>query len=119
MARVKITISAIIMLGLSACSIFEPYVDRRRNAGAPPQYLYVGRSSPTNPSICYNGLITDEQTVQQMADDECKKYKTGDHAEFLSEDIVSCKLLLPNRKTFTCVTTTENKDDSNIGTENK
>ena len=118
MARAKITLSAIIMLGLCACSLWEPYVDRRRNAGAAPERLYVGRSSPTNPSICYNGLITDEQTIQKMADEECQKHKTGDHAEFISEDITTCKLFQPIRKNFKCVTT-ESKDDTNTGTENK
>ena len=102
MARVKITLSAIIMLGLCACSLWEPYVDRRRNAGAAPERLYVGRSSPTNPSICYNGLITDEQTIQKMADEECQKHKTGDYAVPVNQEAFSCRVLIPARINFKC-----------------
>ena len=67
--------ASLILLCLCGCSLFEPFVDRRRNAGARDiNRLYVGKSKPEAPAICYNGLWTDEKTLQQMADAECQKH---------------------------------------------
>lgn len=104
MARANLCVLGGMLLLLGACSAFSPYVDRRRNAGAPPEQLYVGRSTKTNPSICYNILTTDYPAVKKLADDECIKHKTGNYAEPVSQEAFSCKLLLPARINFKCIT---------------
>lgn len=92
-----------LSLFLSSCSALEPFVDRKRNAGAPAPQLYVGRSKPDKPSICYNILTTDYKTVKKMADEECQKHKTGDYALPVNQEAFSCKVLLPARINFKCV----------------
>lgn len=103
LARVKLIYLAVLAASLSGCTILDPYVDRRRNAGAPIPQLYVGRSTKEKPSICYNILTTNYETVKKMADEECLKFKTGTHAEPVDENLFTCKLLLPARINFKCV----------------
>ena len=86
----------------TACSVLDPYFDRKRDAGAPEDKLYVGRSKKDAPSICYNLLTTDYETVKKLADDECLKYKTGTHAVPVNQEAFSCRLLLPARINFKC-----------------
>ena len=103
-ANFKLIISSAFILTLSACSFWQPYVDRRRNAGNPPDRLYVGRSTPYNPSICYNGWVSDVNEVQKLADEECLKYKTGDKAVLLQTSSFDCKIFVPSRANFKCET---------------
>lgn len=103
-ANFKLIISSALILTLSACSFWQPYVDRRRNAGNPPDRLYVGRSTPYNPSICYNGWVSDVNEVQKLADEECLKYKTGDKAVLLQTKSFDCKIFVPSRANFKCET---------------
>ena len=103
-ANFKLIISSALILTLSACSFWQPYVDRRRNAGNPPDRLYVGRSTPYNPSICYNGWVSDVNEVQKLADEECLKYKTGDRAVLLQTSSFDCKIFVPSRANFKCET---------------
>lgn len=104
LSSLKITLAVLILCGLSACSLFEPFVDRRRNAGAQDiSRLYVGKSKPAAPAVCYNGLWTDKQTLQNLADAECKKHKTGTHAEWVKKTSFSCKLFLPSHAYYKCV----------------
>ena len=103
LARNNLLILILLALGINACSILPPFVDRRRNAGAPKNELYVGESTPEKPSICYNILTTDYKTVKTMADEECKKYKPGDYAVPVSQEAFSCRVLIPARINFKCV----------------
>ncbi len=104
MSRLKMTILPILMLALGACSLLNPFVDRRREAGAPSaDKLYVGRSKPEAPAICYNGLWTSFDEVKKMADEECVKQKKGSHAEEVSKSTFTCRVLLPNHYYFKCV----------------
>ena len=96
-----IAVGALVLL--NACSIWQPYVDRRRNAGNPPENLYVGRSTINAPSICYNGLTADFDEIQKMADEVCVDNKTGDFAEVVSKEAFSCKIFIPSRINFKCV----------------
>lgn len=102
LARANFTYLAVMAFLLSACSVLEPFVDRKRNAGAPPTQLYVGQSRKDTPSICYNILTTDYKTVKKMADEECIKYNTGTHAVPVSQEAFSCRVLLPARINFKC-----------------
>ena len=53
-------ITIFILILTTSCSLLEPFVDRRRNAGVENiENLYVGRSTPSEPAICYNGLLSD------------------------------------------------------------
>lgn len=89
---------------LSGCaSQFGPFVDRRREAGGREDgALYVGRSTPDEPAICYNKLYTSWEEVQKLADAECLKNKTGNHATPVKETVFSCRLLVPNHYYFKC-----------------
>ena len=96
-----------ILLFLSficSCSILDPYVDRRREPGTSDiNRLYIGKSKPEAPAICYNSLLTEESELQAMADAECIKNNTGTHAEFIKKDGFSCKVLLPATAFYKCV----------------
>ena len=103
----KIDLSRIILtlvLFISGCSLVEPFVDRRREAGAENlELLYVGESKPERPVICYNILTTDYPTVKNMADMECKKYGTGTEAKPYKQTAFTCRLLVPSRIYFKCI----------------
>jgi len=103
LSRAKILNLTLLCLLISACSLLDPFVDRRREAGAPTMdKLYVGKSKPEAPAICYNKWTTDFETIQNMADEECRKHKTGNHAIQTKETLFSCRLLLPHHLYFKC-----------------
>lgn len=84
--------------------MFQPFVDRRREAGAPsPDKLYVGLSTPENPAICYNALYTPFKEVQALANKECVRQNTGTRAEPLRQSVFTCRVLIPNHYVFKCV----------------
>lgn len=95
---------------LSACSLFGPFVDRRREAGVSDiSKLYVGESTPVNPAICYNSIVSSYEDVKKMADEECQKHGTGTHAEFVDKSVFTCRVLIPNHLYFKCVNDEEKK----------
>lgn len=104
------------MLFLSGCSLFNPYVDRRRNPGVSDvALLYTGPSRPNQPVICYNPLLTDDEELQKMADDECVKNQTGTRAVFVKKTYFDGKLLLPNHARYVCTDdNSENADEAII-----
>ena len=107
----KITLGCLFLLFLSGCSLFNPYIDRRRNPGvADINKLYTGPSKPDKPVICYNGWFTDDTTLQQMADAECIKHGTGTKAEFIQKTHFDGKLLLPSHAHYQCIKSTPNKE---------
>ncbi len=104
MSSLKIYITSMLMFFLCGCSLFKPYIDRRRNPGVSDvTRLYTGPSKPQMPVICYNPLLTDEAELQKMADEECIKNETGDHAVFSQTTYLTGKLLLPNHAYYFCV----------------
>ena len=97
-------ITIFILTITSACSLLEPFVDRRRNAGVEDiKNLYVGRSTPEMPAICYNSLFTDDLQIQELADAECKKHNTGTHAVKTHTTKFTCKIFLPSHDYFKCI----------------
>ena len=103
MSRVKFCLLSFLLLLTSACSLTNPYVDRRRNAGEPKERLYTGLSTPAAPVICYNKLQTEFAELQKMADAECVKQGTGSRAEFEEKRHFVCRLLTPSYAKFKCV----------------
>ena len=88
---------------LCSCSQFRPFVDRRREAGVKDlTKLYVGKSTPQNPAICYNSLYTPYADVKKLADEVCIKEKTGTHATPVKQTIFTCSILVPNHFYFKC-----------------
>lgn len=118
MSSQKLVMGALFLFFLSGCGLFDAYIDRRRNPGVTDiNQLYSGPSTPNNPVICYNGLITDDEKLQQMADAECVAQETGDHAEFVKKTYFDGKLLLPNHAHYQCVKKEieKEKDESVVG----
>ncbi len=104
LSRVKIANILALVLLINACSLVEPFVDRRRNAGERNmEKLYVGESKVDAPAICYNKLTTSYQNVKKLADEECVKNNTGSHAVPVKQTILSCRLFIPNHLYFKCV----------------
>ena len=104
MSRLKLIKLLVLVSVLSACSQFGPFVDRRREAGGLSEGgLYVGKSTPTEPAICYNRLYTSYDEVKSLADAECIKNKTGSQATPIKETVFSCRLLIPNHYYFKCI----------------
>lgn len=103
MSRVKFMFSAICLFALCSCSLTEPFVDRRREAGThDPQKMFVGKSKPEAPAICYNGFVSQFEDLQKLADAECKKTDPDSKAVFDHEEKFSCRLLLPAHAYFKC-----------------
>ena len=103
MSRLKIINLLVMTALLNACSQFGPFVDRRREAGKVDNGpVYVGKSTPEEPAVCYNKLYTSYEEVKTLADNECKKHRTGTHATPVKETVFSCRLLVPNHYYFKC-----------------
>ena len=103
MASTKIINIAVLVSLLCGCAQFKPFVDRRREAGGfSDGALSVGKSTPENPAICYNVLYTPYSEVQTLADEECKKHKTGNKAVPVKQTVFTCRLLVPNHYYFKC-----------------
>lgn len=108
MARAKLINIILLVAVLSGCaSQFGPFVDRRREAGGFNNgVLYVGKSTDSEPAICYNKLYTSFDEIQKLADEECLNNKTGNHAVPHKETLFTCRFLVPNHYYFKC----ENKE---------
>lgn len=103
MSRLKISSLLFLMYAISACSLFNPYVDRRREAGVrDPAHLYIGASTPEEPAICYNAWATPYSEVKKMAEDECKKHGTGTSVKPIKQTSFTCSVLVPNHIYFKC-----------------
>lgn len=103
MSRLKIVNLLILVLVVNACAWMEPFVDRRREAGAKtPETLYVGASKPDAPAVCYNNMRTPYKDVKKLADEECQKQKTGSFATPVKQTSFTCRLLTPNHYYFKC-----------------
>ncbi|MDD4556875.1 MAG: hypothetical protein PHE89_06090 [Alphaproteobacteria bacterium] len=117
MSSFKVLCLSLTLLGLGACSLLNPFVDRRRNAGEKDMNrLYVGESTPQNPAVCYNYFTASLEDIQKLADEECVKQRTGDKAIMEKQTYFSCRLLLPNHIYFKCVYENE-EDNKNEGNE--
>lgn len=93
-----------VVFFIAGCGIFEPYIDRRRNPGVQDlNRLYSGPSTPDKPVICYNGLLTDDEELQVIANEECVKQETGNYAEFVKKTHLTGKLLLPSHAYYRCM----------------
>jgi hypothetical protein len=104
LSRVKFVILLMTVMLFNACTLVEPFVDRRRNAGAKTEaQLYVGKSKTDEPAICYNMLTTNYQTIKKMADTECQNNKTGKYAEPVKQTVFTCRIFIPNHFYFKCV----------------
>ena len=103
LSSLKIFSAVLLLLLVAACSLSEPFVDRRREAGKKGDELYVGTSKTDAPVICYNGWVTDFSAVQKMADDECVKNNTGTAAVLDNEERFSCRIMTPTYAKFQCV----------------
>lgn len=103
MSSQKLILGGLFVLFLSGCAL-EPFIDRRRNPGVQDvRRLYSGPSKPNAPVVCYNALVTSDETLQQMADEECVKEETGVKAELVEKKHFEGRLLLPSRAYFKCV----------------
>lgn len=103
MASMKLLNIAVFVSLLCGCVQFGPFIDRRREAGGLANgALYVGKSTPSRPAVCYNRLYTSFEEVQALADNECKKNKTGNKAVPVEQTVFTCRLLVPNHYYFKC-----------------
>lgn len=103
MSRGKMAVLTLLLLQTAACSLTEPFVDRRREAGKSGEELYVGSSKTDAPVVCYNGWVTEFEMVQKMADEECVKYGTGTAASLDVEEKFVCRIMTPTKAKFQCV----------------
>ena len=88
---------------ISACSAFKPYIDRRREAGGLTDgTLYVGKSTPEKPAVCYNKFYSSFEEVKAVADAACIENKTGVQAEPISKEVAGCTLVTPSIYYFEC-----------------
>ena len=118
LSRLKMYITSMFVFFLCGCSLFNPYIDRRRNPGVSDvKQLYSGPSKPSAPVVCYNPLLTDDEELQQMADTECIKHNTGIKAEFVKKTHFDGKLLLPSHAYYRCIN--ENAIQSNEEEKNE
>lgn len=99
----KLILAFLFVFFLSGCGMLQPFVDRQRNPGQDSGHLYSGPSKPNAPVICYNAFLTDDDTIQQMADAECQKHQTGNKAELVKKRHFEGRLFLPSHAYYECV----------------
>lgn len=85
-----------------SCAELTPFEDRRREPGT--DYIYVGASKPNAPAICYNPLLHNEENIKAQADEICQKNDSNTKAELVNTDYFTCRLLIPARAYYKCVT---------------
>lgn len=117
MSRGNLGFILVLSFLLNACSITAPFVDRRREAGAAtPETLYIGESKPDKPAICYNALSTPYAEVLKLANEECRRQKTGTYAVPVRQTVFTCRVLIPNHYYFECAGGADKKPQVNIPT---
>lgn len=84
----------LICFGLTGCA---PYVDSRREAGVAHP---IGQSQAPTIAICYNGLMTNDAELQEMANTAC--LATNKPAERTGTRYFNCALFTPNTAIFQC-----------------
>lgn len=103
MSSIKVMFLAMFFSIISACSLLDPFVDRRRNAGETDlSKLYVGRSTKDAPAVCSNSLWTNPETIQALADNECEKFYPGTKAVKTKTSHFTCRLFIPTHTYFKC-----------------
>lgn len=102
MSTLKLSILIFLCAVVSACSQLAPFEDRRREPGT--EYVWVGASKPDRPAICYNPLFYKQEKIKDKADELCKKENASSHAEFVDVDYFTCRLLVPSKAYYKCVT---------------
>lgn len=104
LARVNFLFVVAFSLLINACSMTAPFIDRQRDAAATSEEaLYVGKSTPEKPAVCYNIFSTPYSEVKKLATEECRRQKTGSYAIADHQTVFSCRLLVPNHFYFNCI----------------
>ena len=101
MSTLKLSILIILCVITSACSQFQPFEDRRREPGT--EYVWLGASKPEAPVICYNPLFYRQEKLLEQADALCRENNKNSHAELRDIDYFSCRLLVPAKAYYKCV----------------
>lgn len=101
MSTLKLSLLLSLVLGISGCSQFQAFEDRRREPGT--EYVYVGSSKPKAPVLCYNPLWESDAKLQEKADDLCRKTNASSKAELRNKDYFSCRLFVPSKAYYKCV----------------
>lgn len=101
MSTLKLSLLLSLVLGISACSQFQAFEDRRREPGT--EYVYVGASKPNAPVLCYNPLWESAAKLQEKADALCQKENALSKAELIDTDYFSCRLFVPFKAHYKCV----------------
>lgn len=101
MSTLKFSLLLFLLLNISACAQFGPFEDRRREPGT--EYVYIGESKPSAPSVCYNPLLSSDSKLQQKADELCKNNNPQSKAEFVRKEYFSCRLFVPAKAYYKCV----------------
>ena len=86
-----------IVLFVSACGQFSPFVDARREAG---QVQMMGQSTLDRVAVCYNPLWSDKKKVEDLAKEECAKTKRK--AVYDDTKWFSCRLVNPSTAFYDC-----------------
>ncbi len=90
----------VVVIALSGCRAFDPFVDARREAG---QVAPVGSSTVDSPVICYG--FAEPEEVEKLAQNECAK--TNRVAVFEQKENFKCALFAPQRAIYRCEKTDE------------
>ncbi|WP_337997862.1 hypothetical protein [Oleispirillum naphthae] len=91
------------LIALAACSADGTrgaFVDRRRDAGH-STLTYVGLSTPSRPSICYNSRTATPQQVVALARAVCAE--NGKVPVLKEQKSFDCRIFYPTRANFICV----------------
>ena len=86
-----------LLLLLTACSEFGPFVDTRREAG---QTEPVGQSRPDRIAVCYNPVWHSDKSIEKLATAACAQQNK--QAVYADTSYFNCRFVSPNTAFYTC-----------------
>ncbi len=93
--------AALLIIPVTGCGLTGPYVFKADEFNRDSPTFNKPRQDGEPVSICYNGIGTTDFELQQIAEAECARF--GKRAQFLSETVQRCPLLVPREAVFDCI----------------
>ncbi len=97
---IKILVFFALMLLLSACSAFDPYVFRPSEFDRQSVTFNTEPTDITEVRICYQGLLTGQESIVALAEERCRQFDRT--AEYISTRYGQCPLLTAAQARFAC-----------------
>lgn len=101
MTNPKAITGLFVLVLLSACGVFDPYLYRPGEFNRESPGFNTEPADITEVSVCYQGLTTSRESVFALAEQRCREFDRT--AEFISTRYGQCPLLTSTQARFACI----------------